>query len=78
MSTESADTLLRSEEGHAKPALGALFAAVGLVLLGIGSASDTGWLAIVGGIVGGVGFVAYELLRHTQIDYELFRRTSDK
>jgi hypothetical protein len=70
--------LPNSEEGHAKPALGALFAAIGLILLGIGSASDTGWLAVVGGVIGGVGFIGYELLRHTQIDYELFRRTSDK
>ena len=67
-----------AEEGHALPALGALAAGVGAVLLGIGAAADTGWLAILGGIVAGVGFVGYELLRHTQIDYELFRRTTPK
>ncbi|MFN0147740.1 MAG: hypothetical protein ACKVT1_14625 [Dehalococcoidia bacterium] len=68
----------RGEEGHAPVAGAALLSGIGAVLLGIGSAADTGWLAIVGGIVAGVGFVGYELLRHTKIDYELFRRTNPK
>jgi len=45
--------LLRSitngEEGHAEPTIGAVIGGIGAILLGIGAAADTGWLAIVGG-----------------------------
>jgi hypothetical protein len=66
---------IASEEGHAVTGVAALVAGAGAVALGIGAANDTGWLAVVGGIVAGLGIVGYELLRHTRIDYELFRRT---
>jgi hypothetical protein len=66
---------LAGEDGHAVTALAAIVAGAGAVALGIGAANDTGWLAVTGGIVVGVGLVGYELLRHTRIDYELFRRT---
>ena len=56
------------------PALGALIGAVGVIALGIGAANDTGWLAITGGIVAGVGFFAYDVLRHTKVDYDIFSR----
>ncbi len=67
--------LVGEDEGHAVTGLAAVVAGAGAVALGIGAANDTGWLAVVGGIVAGVGLVGYELLRHTRIDYELFRRT---
>jgi uncharacterized membrane protein YebE (DUF533 family) len=66
------------EEGHALPLLGALVGAVGAVLLGIGAANDTGWLALTGGIVAAVGFVGGNILSHVTIDWELYRRTEDK
>lgn len=62
------------ETGHAASALGALPAAAGAVMLGFGAANDTGWLAIAGGIVAGLGILAYEVVRHTRIDYQVFRR----
>lgn len=64
----------REEAGHATSAAGALVAGVGAVLLGIGAANDTGWLAVAGGIVAGVGIVAWELLRHVGIDQKLMGR----
>jgi hypothetical protein len=64
-----------NEAGHANTGLAAVIAGAGLIALGIGAANDTGWVAVTGGIVAGVGLVAYELVRHTKIDYEFFRRT---
>lgn len=64
----------REEAGHASSAAGALVAGVGAVLLGIGAANDTGWLAVAGGIVAGVGIVAWELVRHVAIDQKLMGR----
>lgn len=65
------------EEGHAGPFWVAFIAGAGIVLVGIGAASDTGWLAIVGGIVGGLGVFAYDAIRHSTLDKEFFRRTDD-
>ncbi|HML98839.1 MAG TPA: hypothetical protein PKD75_10190 [Tepidiformaceae bacterium] len=62
------------EAGHAVSAIGALPAAAGAVMLGFGAANDTGWLAITGGIVAGLGILVYEVVRHTRIDYQLFSR----
>jgi hypothetical protein len=67
--------VLATEEGHVETGLASVVAGAGAIALGIGAANDTGWLAVAGGIVAGVGLVGYELLRHTRIDYELFRRT---
>jgi len=67
--------LLESEEGHAPPLLAAIIAGGGIVALGIGAATDTGWLAIAGGIVGGAGFVFYNAARHVSVDWDLYRRT---
>ena len=66
-----------SEEGHAKPFGGALISGVGMILMGIGAANGTGWLAVVGGIVGGVGLLAYDYLHHSTLDAEFFKRTDD-
>lgn len=62
------------ETGHAVSALGALPAAAGAVMLGFGAANDTGWLAIAGGIVAGMGIVGYEVVRHARIDWGIYAR----
>ncbi|GIW13477.1 MAG: hypothetical protein KatS3mg062_0916 [Tepidiforma sp.] len=62
------------EAGHVTSAVGALVAGAGAVLLGIGAANDTGWLAVAGGIVAGVGIVGWEVLRHYSIDQKLMGR----
>jgi len=62
------------EAGHATSAAGALIGGAGAVVLGIGAANDTGWLAVAGGIIAGVGLVAWELLRHVAIDQKLMGR----
>ncbi len=64
-----------SEDGHWSVAGTAIIAGAGAIALGIGAATDTGWLAIVGGIVAGLGFVAYDGVRHSILDKEFFRRT---
>lgn len=69
---------LNRDEGHVDSGLAALVSAAGVIALGIGAASETGWLSVTGGIVGGVGFLAYAVLRHRGIDYELFRRTDPR
>ena len=66
------------DEGHVAPAGAATIAAAGIVLVGIGAANDMGWLAVAGGIVGGLGFVLYDTIHHIVIDKEFFRRTDDK
>jgi hypothetical protein len=68
-------TSLHREEGHAGPGVASLVAGIGAVLLGIGAAGDDlGWLAIVGGIVLGVGVIAALLLDHMQVEYGIFDR----
>ena len=51
------------------PALAGLF-----LLLGIGAAADTGWLAIVGGIVLAVGLLAMLVINHMTVEYNIFGR----
>ncbi len=64
----------RGEQGHAGPLPGALVGAVGAILLGIGAAADTGWLAIAGGIVLAVGIFATLILQHMMVEYDIFGR----
>lgn len=66
--------LHRNEEGHATPAIATLVGSAGAILLGIGAANDSGALAIAGGVIAGVGFLAGSVLDHTQIDYDIYRR----
>jgi hypothetical protein len=66
--------LNRSEEGHALPGLGALLGAAGAVMLGFGAAGDNDAIAIVGGIVAGVGILAASVLEHMNVDYNVFDR----
>lgn len=66
--------LLNDESGHATPALGAVIAAAGIVVLSIGAANDTGWLTVAGGIVGGVGLLAASVLNHLKVDWGILGR----
>ena len=63
-----------NEEGHAVPAVASLAGAIGAILLGIGAANDSGGLAIAGGVIAGVGFLAGAILEHMKVDYDLYRR----
>ena len=67
-------TLHEDESGHALPGATALLGAIGAILLGIGAANDSGGLAIAGGIIAGVGFLASALLEHVTVDYGLYDR----
>jgi hypothetical protein len=49
-------------------------AGIGAVILGIGAGGGGAVLAIIGGVVLGVGIFATGLIRHRQIDYDLWRR----
>ena len=66
-----------SEEGHGVPLIGSLLSIIGLVLLGIGAANGTGWMAVVGGIVAALGSVATLLLTHMTVEYGIFARLED-
>ncbi|MGE5597614.1 MAG: hypothetical protein ACM3S1_16440 [Hyphomicrobiales bacterium] len=48
-----------------------------MIALGIGAANDSGWLAVTGGIVAGVGLVAYNVVRHRTLDKEFYARTDE-
>jgi len=60
------------ERGHVEVGLPSLVAGIGAVILGIGVGG--GVLAIIGGVILGVGIFVTGLLRHRQIDYDVWRR----
>ena len=62
------------ERGHVEVGVPLLIAAIGAVLLGIGAGGGGDWLAITGGIVLAVGIFGASILRHRQIDYDLWER----
>ena len=64
----------KGEEGHAQTLPGMAVALAGAIALGIGAASDMGWLSIVGGVVLGVGVCALSVLEHMNIDYDIYAR----
>jgi hypothetical protein len=66
--------LAEPEAGHAKPIPATLVGAAGAVLLGIGAANDTGWLAVVGGIALGVGLLGALVTHHIGVEYEFYQR----
>jgi hypothetical protein len=72
--TNFKETIIRGEDGHAFPAMGALVGAVGAILLGIGAAGDTGWLSVTGGIVLAVGVLAASVVNHMTVEYDIFGR----
>ncbi len=63
-----------SEEGHASPLAGGLLSIIGLVLLGIGAANGTGWMAVTGGIVASAGAVATIVIHHIKVEYGIYAR----
>jgi hypothetical protein len=69
-----AQGLHNDERGHVEVGVPSLVAAVGAILLGIGAGGGGAVLAIIGGIMLGIGIFATGLLRHRQIDYDLWRR----
>jgi len=62
------------ERGHVEVGVPSLVAGIGAVILGIGAGGGGAVLAIIGGVVLGVGIFITGLLRHRQIDYDLWRR----
>jgi hypothetical protein len=62
------------ERGHVEVGVPSLVAGIGAVLLGIGAGGGGAVLAIIGGVVCGLGIFVTGLLRHRQIDYDLWRR----
>lgn len=74
---ETLQALDAAEEGHAGPLPGALAGAAGAVMLGIGAAGDTGWLAVTGGIVAGAGILAAFVMNHMMVEYEFYRRLDE-
>jgi uncharacterized membrane protein YebE (DUF533 family) len=68
------DSVLHSEEGHAIPGLASLAGAAGAVVLAIGAANDSGATTVIGGIVLAGGFLAYTVLNHMGVDYDMFGR----
>lgn len=68
---------LDGEAGHIAPLPGMLVAAAGAVLLGIGAANDTGWLAVVGGIAAAAGLVASTVMHHVGVEYEFYKRLDE-
>lgn len=72
--TNSKPQVRKGEEGHAGTLPGMVVAAAGAIALGIGAASDMGWLSIVGGVVLGVGIITLSVLTHMNIDYDIYAR----
>jgi len=68
------DLIVKGEDGHAPPLLGVLIGGAGAILLAIGSANDSGALAIIGGIVLAVGLLATSVLQHTTVEWDIFGR----
>lgn len=62
------------ERGHVEVGVPSLVAGIGAVILGIGAGGGGAVLAIIGGVVLGVGIFGAGLLRHRQIDYDVWRR----
>jgi membrane protein YdbS with pleckstrin-like domain len=66
--------MLRGEDGHAGPVPAALLAAAGAIVLGVGAANGTGWLAVVGGVVLALGILATLVLNHVTVEYDMYAR----
>ena len=68
------DIIEHGEDGHGMPLIGALIGAAGAIVLAIGAANDTGWLAIAGGIILAVGLMAMLVIQHMTVEYGLMDR----
>jgi hypothetical protein len=62
------------ERGHIEVGVPSLVAGLGAIILGIGAGGGGAVLAIIGGVVLGVGLFVAGLLRHRFIDYDLWSR----
>jgi hypothetical protein len=51
-----------------------LMAETGIIALGIGAANDTGWLAIAGGIAGGLGVIIAMVSDHRYVEADIYGR----
>ena len=71
---EALQQLHSDEQGHVEVGVPSLVAGIGAVLLGIGAGGGGAVLAIIGGVVCGLGIFIAGLLRHRQIDYDVYRR----
>ncbi len=69
--------LERSEEGHAAPLLLAIVAAAGAIALGIGASEDSSIVAIIGGVVLGLGVIGAIVADHMTIDYDIYSRLNE-
>ena len=67
----------RSEERHAPLFLLSIVAGLGAIALGIGAAEDSYIVAVVGGVVLGLGVVAALAIHHAAVDYDIYRRLND-
>jgi len=72
--TKALAAIHEDESGHYGPLPGALVAAIGAIMLGIGAANDTGWMAVVGGIAAGLGIIGAFLGNHIKVEYEFYKR----
>lgn len=62
------------ERGHIEVGVPSLVAGIGAIILGVGAGGGGAVLAIIGGVVLGVGIFTTGLLRHRQIDYDIWTR----
>jgi hypothetical protein len=67
-------TALNREEGHLMPFVASLIGGAGALGVGIGAATDAGWLSVAAGVVALLGITAAGTVRHRTIDWELFGR----
>ena len=77
MSDKKDERELTGEEGHAAPAFISLIGAVGAIAIGIGVATDSDLLAILGGVGAAVGILLGAVAEHMVIDYDMYRRLED-
>ncbi len=63
-----------NEDGHAVAAFPGLIAAVGAIILAVGAAETSSVTAYIGGAVLALGIVAAGVIRHQQIDYDIYDR----
>lgn len=68
------DAVVRGEGGHAQPWAGIVAAMAGAIVLGIGAANDTGWLAITGGVLMALGLPIAAVLDHRYVDADLYAK----
>ena len=66
--------LYRDESGHGIPAVADLVAVVGAIILAVGASGTEDVVTILGGVILAVGILASGLLRHLQIDYDIYER----